>query len=305
MLFTGDLENSLKFTTELAVEPDDQNQIGIDMERMHLRWTSPYGFWIEAGRSHIDLGYWNLAYHHGKWLQPTIDRPRAVRFEDDGGILPIHWVGAQVGWLGDLGGGKQLKASVAVGNGRGAIVDNVQIGHDTNPAKQGYGQIELKGLFHRDLRFGISGVYGFISRQPATVRPALPDIGLDEYILGAHVAFPSIPLIAIAEGYMISHKGPDRTWETYDAFIVVGYAIGRVVPYVKVERIVMTHGQDPFFVPDPTVTDVAGFDVADADVGARWDMSNWCALKGEYRLERFVEQDRFQHVVYASWQFGL
>jgi len=305
LLFSGDLDNAIKLTAESAIEFDENNQVGIDLERMHLRWTMG-GFWLEAGRSHTDLGYWNLAYHHGRWLQPTIERPRAVRFEDDGGILPVHWVGLQAGYKAQFGPDVAWTTSVAIGNGRGAIVDNIQSRVDTHAPKQIYAKTELKGLFTRDLRIGVSGVYGYISPQHATVRPALPDVGLFEYIGNAYIAHASYPLDLIAEGYAIVHDGAGQRWVTYDAFAVAGYTIGIVTPYLAGERLVMTGGTDPFFVPgtDPAAP-APELDVVGGIAGLRIDLSTWSAVKVEYRLDRLVDRATTRHTGYASWQFGI
>jgi hypothetical protein len=303
LLFTGDLDNSIKMTAESAIEFDETNQVGIDLERLQLRWTRG-GFWIEAGRSHTDLGYWNLAYHHGKWLQPTILRPRIVRFEDQGGLLPIHWVGLQIGFTAPLAGDRALTASAAVGNGRGRIVDDVQSRMDLNAPKQVHGKIEMKGLFVRDLRIGVSGVYGYISPQPATVRPALPDAGIFEYIGNVYVAHASYPFTFIAEGYVIEHQSANLQRATYDAFAVVGYTAGAITPYLSAERLVATGGSDPFFVPDPA-TSTLQLNVVEAIAGLRLDPSAWSSVKMEYRLERDINPAATLHTAYASWQFGI
>jgi len=160
----------------------------------------------------------------------------------------------------------------------------------------------------RDLRFGVSGVYGYISPD---ARRVVDSEGLFEYIGGAHIAYPSAPLTVIAEGYAISHKGRARSWETYDGFVLVGYTFAPVTPYVQFERLVMTRGSDPFYVFDPAqvrppfLTNMAGLDVAEGIAGVRFDVSTWCAVKLEYRYSRFLDQSLTTHVGYAAWQFGL
>ena len=121
-----------------------------------------------------------------------------------------------------------------------------------------------------------------------------------------------LPVIAIAEAYLVSHKGPTRSWETYDAFAVIGYQIPPITPYIKAERLVMTAGLDPFFVPDPLGVNngnvpppLPELDVVDGIVGARWDMSNWCALKGEYRFDKLIDSGELVHSTFFSWQFAL
>jgi hypothetical protein len=303
LLFTGDLDRSIRMTAETDIEFDENNQVGIDLERLHLRWTSG-GFWIEAGRSHTDLGYWNLAYHHGSWLQPTIERPRVVRFEDSGGVLPIHWVGVQVGYTAQLGGDVAWTTSLAVGNGRGRIVDDIQSRVDSHAPKQVYGKMELRGLFTRDLRLGVSGVYGYISPQPASVRPALPDVGIFESIGNVYLAHASYPVTFITEGYAIVHDGGGARYTTYDAFAVAGYTLGAFTPYVEGERLVQNGGSDPFFVPDPAHATLT-LDVVDGIAGLRIEASTWSALKLEYRFERDLAHSQTLHTGYASWQFGI
>ena len=121
-----------------------------------MRWQSSR-FFIEAGRTHTGFGYWNNAYHHGRWLQPTIARPRWVAFEDDGGILPVHWVGA---------GSRRARADrstptvnimLTVGNGRGKIVDDVRNNRDYQTMKAFHGSLELVGIGRPELRVGVAG----------------------------------------------------------------------------------------------------------------------------------------------------
>jgi hypothetical protein len=304
LLFTGDLDKSIKMTAESAIEFNDANEVGIDLERLHLRWTYR-GFWIEAGRSHTDLGFWNLAYHHGKWLQPTIERPLAARFEDDGGILPVHWIGVQAGYRAELGGDAVFTVSAAVGNGRGAIVDNIQSREDEHVPKQFYGKAEIKGLFTRDLRVGISGLHGYISSQPVTVRPALPNVGIYEEIGNVYVVHASYPFTLITEAFAIKHHTNGSQWLTYDAFAVAGYTVGIVTPYLSGERrIATTNSTDPFFAPDPAASTI-DLDVAEGIAGLRVDLSTWSALKAEYRHARSFDQARTTRTVYLSWQFGI
>lgn len=304
MLFTGALENGIRFTAEPLVEFPG-NAPAIDLERLHVRWTWK-GFFVEAGRTHLDVGYWNVAYHHGKWLQPTIERPRILRFEDDGGLLPIHWIGLTAGYTFELGAAARLLASASVGNSRGSIVDDLKNSADTTADKQLSAKLELKGVLHRELRVGVSGVRGKIAPQGVAVRPVLPDQRLLETIGNVYIALPADPLFAIAEGYAISHEATTRSWQTYAAFVTLGYAVHpRVTPYLRAERLVTTAGVDPFFVPDPAAPAVPELDVVEGIAGVRLDVSTWSAIKVEYQLTRLLDVRETYHTTTASWQFAL
>jgi hypothetical protein len=307
LLFTGDLEKSIKFVAELSVEPDETNQIGIDAERLSIRWTAPNGMYVEAGKTHLDVGYWNNAYHHGSWLQPTILRPRAVRFEDSGGILPVHVIGVSTGWLANLGQERFFRMSLGVANSRGYQEDDLQYKFDSNPDKQFSGALELKGLGLRDLRFGVSAVYGQIAADARRINPS----GLNEYIGAAHIAYPGANLTLLAEMYAIDHTIGPNSWQTYDGFVVVGYRFGDFTPYGQFERLVGVGGSDPFYVIDPSqpiapaLVNMSDLDVAEGIGGLRWDMTTWCALKLEYRHAYFYDHHLTTEMGYGAWQFGL
>jgi hypothetical protein len=304
LLFTGDLEKSLKLAVETLLEFDDDNKPLIDLERLQIRWTAKNGFWVEAGRTHSDLGYWNNAYHHGKWLQPTIERPRWVHFEEDQGVLPIHWIGLQLGISRKISKDVEILASAAIGNGRGSVVDDLQNHRDKNPAKQGYAKVELKGVGAPELRLGISGLYGAISEQPVNQRPALPNESIAERMGNVYLAYPSFPLFVLSEAYLVSHGTRARDYETVGGFVTAGYSIASFTPYLKVEVLDML-GDDPFFVPDTTRGTRADYVVFDALFGTRIDLSPWCALKTEYRLDYFAIPKTTGHTLTSSWQFAL
>jgi hypothetical protein len=300
-LLKGQLGNNMVATTEFAMESSDEGTI-LDVERLHVRWQGEQ-FFIEAGRVHTAFGYWNNAYHHGRWLQPTITRPRWVDFEDNGGLLPVHWVGIDFG-VKLKNGTRSLNFVASIGNGRGKIVDDVRTTHDYQSMKAFHASLEYVGLIWPDLRVGIAGIYDRIPAQPVEVRPALPDVSIEEFIGSAHIAYPSVPLILIIETYFMEHRHDSDHWTTYGGFGLLGYAFGPVMPYIRGERIASTGGLDPFLVPDPALV-VDSFDSSQAIVGLRADLSDWTALKGEYRYTRFVDRSETTHQGVVSWSWGF
>lgn len=302
-LIRGELGNHLIATTEFSIGFGGTSEASVDLERLHVRWQDAH-FFVEAGRVHTDIGYWNDAYHHGHWLQPTIDRPRWVRFEDEGGLLPVHWVGVSAGARIDAGPGS-LRVVASVGNGRGKIVDDIRNGMDYSANKAVHALVEYVGLGARELRVGVSGIYDQIPRQDAKVRPALPDRAIDEYILGAHVAYPGYPLVVIAEGYVITHTASGHTWRTYGGFGLAGYAIGMVTPYFELSKIAGSGGSDPFFMPDPALA-TGAYDVLDVIPGVRVDISPWAAVKLEYDYTRAPHvHDEPAHAFVANLSWGF
>src|SRR5437870_7988114 len=66
------------------------------------------------------LGYYNTAFHHGTWFQTAVGRPFFLDFEDGGGIIAAHNVGASI--HGAIPSGKWgLGYIFEVGNGRSYV----------------------------------------------------------------------------------------------------------------------------------------------------------------------------------------
>jgi hypothetical protein len=303
ILLKGELANHIVTSTEIAIEGQDDGSFGVDIERFNVRWQSP-NFYVEAGRSHTEFGYWNNAYHHGKWLQLTIDRPRWVAFEDDGGLLPVHWVGLVTGAHFGVGSGT-LNLVASVGNGRGKIVDDVRNSRDYQSSKALHAAVEVVGIGLPELRLGAAGVVSRIPPQDMSVRPALPDRSIDELIVSGHLSYASVPLLLIGETYAVVHRVDDTRWTTLGGFVLLGYAFGRVTPYLEFERIASRGGTDPFFNPGTASAPLVSFDTAEGIVGLRVDLSDWTALKAEYRATRAFDTSTNLQEGVIDWSWGF
>jgi hypothetical protein len=117
LFITSDLSDKLKFLSEVVFEAGPDNVFGVDIERLLLTYKFNKYLNLAVGRYHTSIGYYNTAYHHSTWLQTATGRPFLFRFEDQGGILPIHNVGASLS--GQIPSGRLGLHYVAeVGNGR-------------------------------------------------------------------------------------------------------------------------------------------------------------------------------------------
>jgi hypothetical protein len=295
---------SLVALSEIALEPQASGEVGIDVERFSVGWRTER-FSLDAGRTHTELGYWNNAFHHGRWLELTVDRPRAVRFEDDGGILPIHSVGVTGKWR-PLMGERQIELVGAIANGRGDIVDNIHVTDDTNGWKSLLLKIEGRGFLARDLRLGLSGLYDRIAPASAMVRPAFPDQSINEAIGNAYLAYRGPDLTVIAEAFDDFHWAGAEHWKVLDAFLLAGYRWRQLIPYAMGE--VRGGGAllDPFFVPDAAKPPEVMGRFVEVTGGLRWEVNSWSAIKLEYRLTVVHDAgvQRIQRGI-VDWTFGL
>jgi hypothetical protein len=292
----GELGESLDALAEVAFETTADGPLA-DVEQVALRWQQGAGL-LEVGRFHTDLGFWNTAYHHGLWLQTPIARPRALRFEDDGGLAPVHWVGAHYQLSFETAAGS-LRGVVGIGNGRGDIVDDVRVNSDTNNAKAVLLKVALRTAL---VEVGGGVIYDLIA--PATVRPALPDESLIELIGNAYVSLRTEGPIAIAEAYVFHHRGDNEAWTTLTAYGLAGYAITEwLTPYVAID-VIRGADDDPYFTPDPTAP--SPFDVVEILAGLRFETSTWSALKIEARMaSQSSDASDDEYAAAVNWSFGL
>jgi hypothetical protein len=127
LFVSSDVSEHSRFLSEIVFEggPDNiygitvgpENSFGVDVERYLLQYSLNDYLTLSVGRGHTAIGYYNTAYHHSTWMQTTTDRPFLFQFEDRGGILPVHIVGASASGQvpsGALG----LHYVAEIGNGR-------------------------------------------------------------------------------------------------------------------------------------------------------------------------------------------
>lgn len=109
-LYTRESER-LRLFTELHAGKEGNGEIA----RLQAGWRFTPRTTLWAGRFHNPQGYWNTQYHHGTYLQTSISRPGIERFDDEGGVLPSHFIGLQLDGSRDFGDESALRYEVGLG----------------------------------------------------------------------------------------------------------------------------------------------------------------------------------------------
>src|SRR5262245_19090740 len=122
----------------------------VEVERVILRYTLSDALKLSAGRFHTPISYWNVAYHHGQWLQTTASRPDIVQF--GGQFLPVHFVGAMA--EGALPGSLGVGYAFGVGNGRSTVISRAGDAGDVNNNRALVGTVFLRPGGRSDLQVG-------------------------------------------------------------------------------------------------------------------------------------------------------
>ena len=274
LFITSKLTDKLSVLAEVVVEADLGNKVGIDLERLLLRWVSSDFLSVSAGRYHTAIGWYNTAYHHSAWMQTAIGRPLLFAFEDDGGFLPIHDVGLSLG--GRIPSGSfGLRYIFEVGNGAASrSIDDEPV---QNVVDENNGKAVNVGLLARPA--GLPGFESGISVYHDTLAPeGGPKIG--ESIIAGHAVYQASGVEWLNEVVYVRNATADGgpVFDTVGFYTQASKQFGAWRPYLRYQY-VNAPEDDPVF---PGVGLQHG-----PSVGLRFDVADSAALKFQYdRTER-------------------
>ncbi|MSR47247.1 MAG: hypothetical protein EXS13_09305 [Planctomycetes bacterium] len=258
-----------------------EDDVGIDAERLWAQWQWSDALYAKIGLEHLTTSRWNRLWHHGKYLELTIERPFLARFEDDGGPLAQHYSGLELGGR-RLGASGVLEWTAIVFNGRGRDPLDRQRGADDNEAKAldvalGFAPAPIPGF-----SFGGSARRDVFPGDSAVGRR----LGEVEESAAAYAQIERGALTAITEATTIVHH--DRAGGVFHhraAYLQAGWRFAAVTSYARLDLLSMEHG-DPFLVGSDL-----DLDVIELTIGTRFELGSNAAIKLE--LRRGVFQERF------------
>ena len=271
ILATTALSEQFSVLAETVIEGQDENDFELEVERLLLKWRHSDALSIELGRFLTSIGHWNTKYHHGEWLQTSIDRPDVLSFEDDGGMLPMHTVGLSMkgAFHGSAG---SIDYAVELSNGRAPVADQTQVKEDANDQKALNLALGIEPASIPGLRFG-GGVY--LDDIPRNSDPAEGVLhpSLEEKIVNGYVVYERGGWEAMAEIFDIEHDDGASTVDSDGWYAQLGYNAGLWTPYVRIDQ---AHRDDQdLYWEEAEDTHATAF-------GVRCDVNEWAALTLQY-----------------------
>jgi hypothetical protein len=243
-----------------------------EVERSIIRFEHNDHFKVSFGRYHTPINYWNTAFHHGQWLQTTVSRPEMTQF--GGKFIPVHFVGALVEGATPAGG-LNFNYNFGVGNGRGNVITRAGDAGDNNNSRA-----YLVNLFVRPNRFFGLQAGGSGYRDRITTG----GIQYNEWITSAHFVWARENPEIIGEFANARHENltvtaPIANSQAY--YVQAAYRLSvlekKWKPYYRYDYIHVPKS-DTAFQPIPNL--------AGNTLGVRYDITNFAALKFEYRNQR-------------------
>ncbi len=288
-----------------------ESDVHTDVERMIVRYDFSDYLKLSLGRYHTPIGFWNATYHHGAWLQTTVDRPTLMKFGSQ--IVPIHFEGILA--EGNLPI-NNFNLGYRVGTGTG-IHNNITVGHNSGHHGETDGdnaltlQLYTRPSFIQGLEYGLSYYsdtvnieselehddeheLDFVELAPDSDHHALNN-DIKEKTAGLHFALEQDSIEIISEFIYWEHEydnGAHGSNYGNGFYIQAAHQMqGRfdsLKPYVRLDKINAAH-DDILFAKDQSFEGVT--------LGVRYDFTHSAALKVEYRNEQSGNEDRLNSLV--------
>ena len=226
---------------ELNFEVGEDGGVGVDLERAQIGYQFSDSATVWLGRFHTPYGYYNTAFHHGQQIATSLRRPRFIEFEDHGGIMPAHTVGA---WLtgSQRTGDEKLTYDLFIGNSQqivagptgGGILDMNNPGNIRGSTIVGGNVGVLLSGALDGLKVGVDAFQTRIEDEIAS-----PVVFTRVRSYGTYAAYDTDMWEGIAEFHVFDNHdltGGTGSHHSDAGFLQLGYRAGRYTPYARYER---------------------------------------------------------------------
>ena len=300
---TPQFGDRVKALAELIFEVgqnDNPPAVGPDLERLQIGYTFSDDFTLWAGRFHTPYGYWNTAFHHGKQLQTTIDRPRFLDFEDKGGILPAHSVGL---WgsgglkAGDgkvtydlyIANGPRITGTTGTGTDASGTLDPNLFKDDNHSYEIGANLGYQFGGVLEGLKLGTHVLNAKVN-DDFVPDNNMPSNKTDLRLYGGYGVYVTDDWEILSEYYRFNDhdlSGSTGSHNSWAGYAQAGHPFGAYTPYYRFERTRFDQN-DNYFAFQQT-----GVSYRRSVVGLRYDVNPKVALKVEFQNTRTTDRDSF------------
>lgn len=270
--------------SETVLEGKRDDKISTSVERLWGQWIYDDSFAAKVGTEHNPISRWNQLYHHGRWLETSIDRPILAYFEGEQGILPLHRTGVELSgsFQGESG---RWEYFAFVSNGRGEEPSDKQRTSDANDQKAVDAGLAYQFFGVADfLRLGCSVTVDKIPDDEGSTDPRRAH-SIHEYIAAANAQWRQGPVEVLSEYAFIKHdvvSGGEYYNNT--GYVQVAYMIDDWTPYSRIGYRTMDEG-DPFYMSDNR-----DLDLWLSVLGVRVDLTPNLAVKTQFSYGRGDER---------------
>jgi len=277
LLLTSRINDKASVLSEIVFGEGDAQTYGVDLERALLKYDYNDHLRMSFGRYHTAIGYYNTAFHSGKWLLTTADRPLIMEFAAHGGVLPTQAIGVSVTGLvpsGKLG----LNYLVEYGSGDTVRPDIDGSGHISD---ENNGNSINIGVFVRPDAIRGLQIGGSVYHDKISYLEVGPSVRLAQTIVNGHVVYVGHGVEFLNEGFLVRHayEHSSTSLNTSAFYTQLSKRIDHIRPFFRYQYI---NASQRSLFRDVGLRHGPSF-------GARYDLNDNVALK--VQLDRTVRQN--------------
>lgn len=275
LYMSSSISDRFSALAELVFESDG-GELVTDLERLTFSYEPWSHLRLDLGRMHSPIVLWNVHHHHGVYLDTPIERPAMARFEDHPGAWPLHFVGLTAS--GQVTTGGSLRYLVGAGNGRGEVLDSIEVAGNTGGGSALITSMSFAPVLGWELT--ASGYFDTIPAPSGTLRER-------DYTFSTAYLRQGFELQA--EWARMNHSPVDggETYRTTGYYVLASRRLpgrlDKLRPYLLFDHLDVAQGE----------AFLAG--VSDEEswtAGVRFDPRGGAALKVEYRSQKSGDTDR-------------
>ncbi len=275
----------------------------IELERLWIKRSFNEALELKAGLVESPLGYWNRTYHHGgQLLQDTITRPFFLRYEEEAGaIFPMVSVGIEVSGGRSFHAGR-LEYTAVFANGMSLESESthnepsasrIVINTLGDPGDEKLAIVRAAWSFGElPLQVGLFGMNNPVVNTGG-------ELLVSQTVAGSDVHLGLGGFDAIAEYYSIDNRdeaGAAGSRSGNAWYVQLGYQLtGSLKPLYRYSRL----GMEP---DDAYFGYLSMVEQAQHVLGIRYDIDDSNALKLEYSLMKYADQEDENHLQ-LQWAF--
>ena len=230
LFLTSKLSDKASVLAEIVIGERDGQNYDIELARALLKYDYNDHLRLSVGRYHTGVSYYNTAYHSGRFLQTSVDRPLAAEFAGDGGLLPTQAVGLSI--TGQIPSGRLgLNYSAEYGSS-----DTIRPDLDGNGTiDENNGNHINFGIFSRPEVFpGLQVGASFYHDRISDFLKG-PGVRLGQTIINAHVVYIAHNLELLNEAFLIrnAYEQGGPTYNMPAFYSQVSRRFGKVRPFLR------------------------------------------------------------------------
>ena len=270
LFLTSKLTEKASVLAEVVVGEGDGQSFSVELGRALLKYDHNDHLRLSAGRYHTGIGYYNTAFHSGRWLQTTVDRPLVMEFAADGGLLPTQAIGLSVN--GQIPSGRLGLNYIAEYGSSDTI----------RPDLDGVGSLDENngnhfnlGLFARPesipgLQVGASYYHDRISDFAKG-----PSVRLGQTIVNGHVVYVAHNFEILNEAFLIreAYENTGSVFNMPAFYTQFSRRFGKVRPYARYQYVNLN--QNSLYHGDALLRHGPSF-------GVRYDFTDSVAFKTQF-----------------------